>query len=535
MPMPPIVYKAQGGATGTTTTSGSFTGTSGGMTLAFCQSEGAVINAPTYNGSAMTLIGEWTNTGVSNPRSAWYRASSVTSSASVTHTVGTSNKISVTVFEVTGQHGTPIRSGSVVTNGVTNGSPSLSIPSAAGDLTVAGVAGWYNNTVTGGGTRVNTYTPGVDVTNIVDKANGATGTVPFNWASGGSNQLTAVGFSIVPLAPSAAPTVTNVSRTIAGDQITVTATVTSADEAPSATVSLLPQPSGTTIGPSAATITGTGPYTATYTFTALQNGTYRPSVTAATSGGNSTLTGSDAVIEVIEVVSAGGDIPAYPSAVPVAPVITSGSTFSVAENVAFSAQLTATDANNDALTWSVTGGADQSKFNISSAGLLTMPAQNFEAPIDADANNAYVVQVTVTDGVFNVNQTITVTVTNVADNPSTITITSGSHVNASVRSAFTVTALATDLGVPVSGQTLTIAATPSDLVSVDSYTVTNASGLASFVCTVPGTVAPGSTGTLRVSYSSGVYADVTVNIVPSTYGDIYFRGEWWPRSNPLNQ
>lgn len=96
-----------------------------------------------------------------------------------------------------------------------------------------------------------------------------------------------------------------------------------------------------------------------------------------------------------------------------APTITSGNTFNVAENSAFSQQLTA----NETVTWAKVGGADQALFTLTSGGLLTMTAKDFEAPADADANNSYVVQVVATDAAGNQSaaQTITVSVTNVAD------------------------------------------------------------------------------------------------------------------------
>jgi len=95
-----------------------------------------------------------------------------------------------------------------------------------------------------------------------------------------------------------------------------------------------------------------------------------------------------------------------------APTITSSSTFSQAENSAFSQQLTASES----ATWTKTGGSDGSLFALTSGGLLTMTARDFENPGDSDVNNTYVVNVAATDPSGNVGtQTITVTITNVAD------------------------------------------------------------------------------------------------------------------------
>ncbi|HEX7151336.1 MAG TPA: cadherin domain-containing protein [Thermoanaerobaculia bacterium] len=102
-----------------------------------------------------------------------------------------------------------------------------------------------------------------------------------------------------------------------------------------------------------------------------------------------------------------------------APVITSGNAFNVAENTTAVATVTSTDPEGQVVTYSITGGADAGAFSINAAtGALTFnAAPNFEAPADADANNIYLVQVTATDGVNPVNQTVTVTVTNTNEAP----------------------------------------------------------------------------------------------------------------------
>lgn len=95
-----------------------------------------------------------------------------------------------------------------------------------------------------------------------------------------------------------------------------------------------------------------------------------------------------------------------------APTITSSASQSVVEGTPFSMTLTA----NEAVTWSLVGGADQAQFSLSGA-TLSMTAKTFASPVDADANNTYIVQVRATDGAGNVaNQTITVTVTASATN-----------------------------------------------------------------------------------------------------------------------
>jgi hypothetical protein len=107
----------------------------------------------------------------------------------------------------------------------------------------------------------------------------------------------------------------------------------------------------------------------------------------------------------------------------VAPTITSSATVSNAENSVLAHALTA----NETVTWSIVGGADQSRFELSGSTLrwASNGTKDFETPNDADLNNAYIVQVRATDTAGNpTNQTVTVTVTDVAEGdvtPPTIT------------------------------------------------------------------------------------------------------------------
>lgn len=95
-----------------------------------------------------------------------------------------------------------------------------------------------------------------------------------------------------------------------------------------------------------------------------------------------------------------------------APTITSTNTVSNAENTTLAHSLTA----DETVTWSITGGADQARVELSGSTLrwASNGTKDFEAPDDADTNNTYIVQVTATDAAGNAtNQTITVTVTDV--------------------------------------------------------------------------------------------------------------------------
>jgi autotransporter-associated beta strand protein len=102
-----------------------------------------------------------------------------------------------------------------------------------------------------------------------------------------------------------------------------------------------------------------------------------------------------------------------------APAITSGGAFSVPENSTAVTTVTATDAEGNALTYSISGGSDADKFWIDSGtGILTfVSAPNFESPIDVGDDNVYNLTVQVADGVLAATKDIAVTVTNVSDSP----------------------------------------------------------------------------------------------------------------------
>ena len=108
-----------------------------------------------------------------------------------------------------------------------------------------------------------------------------------------------------------------------------------------------------------------------------------------------------------------------------APVITSGTTsITISENNTNVTTIQALDVDVPAqsLLYSITGGADASKFTINSAtGVLSfITTPDFEFPSDVDANNSYVVSVQVSDNGSipkSAIQTITVNVINVPEVP----------------------------------------------------------------------------------------------------------------------
>ncbi len=112
-----------------------------------------------------------------------------------------------------------------------------------------------------------------------------------------------------------------------------------------------------------------------------------------------------------------------------APVITSdggesGAAVTVVEGATGVTAVAATDGNSpQTLTYSIAGGADAALFTIDTAtgALRFLAAPDFEAPVDADGDNAYDVVVSVSDGELSDSQAIVVSVANANE---AVTITS---------------------------------------------------------------------------------------------------------------
>ncbi|MCP5143383.1 MAG: cadherin domain-containing protein [Gammaproteobacteria bacterium] len=103
-----------------------------------------------------------------------------------------------------------------------------------------------------------------------------------------------------------------------------------------------------------------------------------------------------------------------------APTITSSGTVNAAENQTVVGTVTATDADGDTPTFSLTGGADQGLFAIdtNTGALSFVVAPDFEVRTDANTDGVYVVQVTAADGNGgSTNQLVNVTVTDTNDAP----------------------------------------------------------------------------------------------------------------------
>ena len=95
-----------------------------------------------------------------------------------------------------------------------------------------------------------------------------------------------------------------------------------------------------------------------------------------------------------------------------APVIVDPGTLTVSEGATAVATITASDADNDSLTFSIASGDDQSLFSIdASTGALSFStAPDFESPGDSGSDNVYGVTVQVSDGVLSDSQSLSITV-----------------------------------------------------------------------------------------------------------------------------
>jgi len=102
----------------------------------------------------------------------------------------------------------------------------------------------------------------------------------------------------------------------------------------------------------------------------------------------------------------------------IAPVISSAATYSAAENQTGIGSVSASDAEGDTLTYSISG----SELAISSAGVIS-----FKAAPDFETKTSYTATVTVSDGVNTASKALTISVTNVNDIAPVITSSASSY------------------------------------------------------------------------------------------------------------
>ena len=156
-----------------------------------------------------------------------------------------------------------------------------------------------------------------------------------------------------------------------------------------------------------------------------------------------------------------------------APVFTGEPTLEATENQSFAGRVSADDLDQgDAITdYTLTGGSDRSRLEISNTGALTFRDDpDFERPVDAGSNNSYVVEVTATGGsggrALTAAQTVTVNVTD-ENEPPVFTIEDTFKVTENTRFAGLMVAQDVDAGDAITGYAVTGAA-DGDLFEIAS-------------------------------------------------------------------
>ena len=108
----------------------------------------------------------------------------------------------------------------------------------------------------------------------------------------------------------------------------------------------------------------------------------------------------------------GSSAPASVQVTNTSPTITDPGALSLLEGGTTVATISASDAQNNSLSFSIASGDDQDLFAITAGGDLSfVSAPDFESPADADTDNVYEVAVQVSDGSLTDTQALMITVT----------------------------------------------------------------------------------------------------------------------------
>ena len=175
-----------------------------------------------------------------------------------------------------------------------------------------------------------------------------------------------------------------------------------------------------------------------------------------------------------------------------APEFTSEATFSAAENQTAIGTVTATDAEGDDVTFTISGD----ELAITSAGVLTF----VEAP-DYETKATYTATVTASDGTNTTTQDITVNVTNVNDNNPSFTS------SATFSAAENQTAIGTVTATDADEDSITYSISGSDI------TINSSSGVIAFVSAPDYEIKAVYTATVTASDgTNSTTQDITVNV-----------------------
>ena len=202
-----------------------------------------------------------------------------------------------------------------------------------------------------------------------------------------------------------------------------------------------------------------------------------------------------------------------------APVFTSPTTANVAENTTAVHQVTVTDSDlpGDTFTYSIAGsGADDVRFSIDGSGNLSFnTAPDFETPTDANTDNDYVVDVQVFDGVNTTTQTITVTVLNGNEMPTTSGLTNTTVNEDTVSSVKGLFAAFDDM---------------EDLDPALTYTISNNTNPALFSSSVINGVA----GSLTLNYAPDQNGTADITVRATDTGGFFVESTFTVTVNPVN-
>ena len=278
---------------------------------------------------------------------------------------------------------------------------------------------------------------------------------------GGLNTSQTFNLSVVT-APVITGIAANVAQAKSGDALTLTATLSEAVTVAGGTPTLTFEVGGQSM---TATYAG-GSGTNTLTFNAITSAGDDSTVTvSAFSGG--TITGN---VSTQALVSPVGKVVSAFVTDNSAPAFSSATTANFAENGTATAYATAaTDATT--ITYSLSG-ADAALFNIApSTGAVSFKAApDFEAKIDAGADNVYNVTVTANDALGqSATHAVAITVTNVNEAPTVSSGAAGTVVENAATNTVISTAMATD---PDAGTTLaySLGGTDAALFNIDAGT-----------------------------------------------------------------
>ncbi|WP_157716605.1 NHL domain-containing protein, partial [Roseivirga ehrenbergii] len=187
------------------------------------------------------------------------------------------------------------------------------------------------------------------------------------------------------------------------------------------------------------------------------------------------------------------------------PVFTSATTANFAENgIGAAYTVVATDAN--ALTYSLSGCFDDALFNIANGVVTFKNTPDFETPVDVDANNTYVINVVASDGVNSVNQDVTITVTNVNEDPS---ITSNAVTAGNDNATYTYNITTSD----IDNDAVTVTAT----VKPDWLSLSSSATVSTFAGSGTSGYADGTGTAASFGQPFGMVVDNTGNLYVSSY------------------